>query len=175
MNPNSYFYDFQYKKNSNCLTIEEINKMARQEMEKAFQLENLKQMKEKAKKKEIEEKMIIIQRELEGENLKNLEFLRKNGKMQNPCKKSWKSTIIFYLDKSESVERNFYTERPNISKNNIKIQDMNKNTVKINEEVYENMQNLFLKEIKKLKNEIIYQQNFMTGEILGIKVLLKRK
>lgn len=85
MDPNSYFYDFQYKKNSNDLTIEEINKITRQEMEKAFQLENLKQMKEKAKKKEIEEKMIIIQQELDDENF---EFLRKNGKMQNPCKKS---------------------------------------------------------------------------------------
>lgn len=35
------------------------------------------------------------------------------------------------------------------------------------------MQNIFVKQIKKLKNELLYQQNFITGEILGIKVLIK--
>lgn len=78
-NQNFHSYDFQYKRNSNYLTIEEINKIKKQEMEKAFQLENLKQMEERAKKKEIDKKMRLIQEELDEGNLLV---------MQNSCKKN---------------------------------------------------------------------------------------
>jgi len=71
-NINYYSYDFgQMKPNMEKLSIEEINKMKRHEMEKAFQNENLIQMEEKNKKKEYDKKMKVIEQEIEEQKILN--------------------------------------------------------------------------------------------------------
>jgi len=40
----------------------------------------------------------------------------------------------------------------------------------LTEEVMQNMQNIFVKELHKLRNNLFYQQNVFQDQILGIKV-----
>lgn len=114
--------------NPEKLSIEEINKMKRQEIEREFQEENLRQIEEKAKKKFINEK--------KRENLQETNFLA-------------------------TKNRNFDF-----------LKTQHGDTPVINEEVEQNMQNIFVKEVKKLRNHLFFQQNVLTEQILGIKVKL---
>lgn len=129
------------------LSIEEINKMKRQEMEREFQEENLRQMEEKAKQKDFDKKIKILEEEFEAK------------KIFNEKKKE--------LGLKNFQETSFLTTK---NKNFDFLRTQHGDTPVINEEVEQNMQNIFVKEVKKLRNHLFFQHNVLAEQILGIKV-----
>ena len=129
--------------NHEKLSIEEINKMKRQEIEREFQEENLRQMEEKAKKKDYDKQMKILEQEFEAKKFINE---KKSKNLQ---------------------EANFLATK---NKNFDFLKTQHGDTPVVNEEIEQNMQNIFGKEVKKLRNHLFFQQNVLTEQILGIKV-----
>lgn len=166
------------KNNPENFSIEEIYKMKRQEIEKAFQLENLKQMEEKAKKKEIEKQLNAIEQEIDEQKINNNKKKIEERILEESIKKEIDSrnlqeTNTNLMRKKIELEKLKKTEQKKKKQETPEILNFSVNPTEINEEVSQNMQNIITKEIKKLRNDLIYHQNTLNGEILGIRVRYK--
>jgi len=131
---------------SEKLSIEDVNKIRRYEIEKSFQNANLRQIEENRKKKENLKKMWVLEQEIEEKRLINERNLQENNmrkKLEN-------------MKKNEGNTDKKYEESLIIRE--------------LPEEVSQNMQNILAKELEKMRNSLIYQQNLLTEQVIGIKV-----